>query len=164
MQLLKINSPATVVEGESYSVRLTVTNRSTKAGIPVGAPLEIVISAATAWTTLIPVTPSTEAFAAGETRSFDYAMGVPLGSGGEFGQIIGLVRDPTGIEVARAAEDLNIVEVAPPPEEHSLSVDVSPNVGYVTVVPSKFTYEHGEVVTLTAYLYSGYEGYYYLDH
>jgi len=162
MQLLVINSPAEVVEGESYLVRLTVTNQSTKAGIPVDVNLEIVISAATAWTTLIPVTSSMEAFAAGQTRTFDYTMNVPLGSGGESGQIIGLVRDPTGIEITRATESISIeaVEV-----EYTLAVSVAaPVVGYVIKSPDKAKYTAGESVTLTAYLDSWAIGSYVFDY
>lgn len=52
-------------------------------------------------------------------------------------------------------------EVAPPPEEYSLSVDVESTygeiVGYVTIEPSLFTYPHGTVVILTAYLWDEYK-------
>jgi len=105
------NSPAELIEGESYTVRVTVTNRSTKAGMPWEATLEIVVQAATEWTTLIPVTATMQDFGAGQTRSFDYPMSVPVGTGGETGQIIALVNDPAGVELARAREDITIISI-----------------------------------------------------
>jgi len=49
-------------------------------------------------------------------------------------------------------------EVAPPPAQYTLEVTVEPPAtGYVTISPKKATYSAGEVVTLTAYPYSGYE-------
>ena len=43
---LKINSPATVIEGESYLVRVAVTNQTFKAGQPCEATLDVVVMAA----------------------------------------------------------------------------------------------------------------------
>ncbi|MBA7709598.1 hypothetical protein ES703_118519 [subsurface metagenome] len=54
--------------------------------------------------------------------------------------------------------------VAPPPEEHSLSVDVESTygeiVGYVTYSPSLFTYPHGTVVSFTAHMFDAYKATY----
>jgi len=48
--------------------------------------------------------------------------------------------------------------VAPPPAEYTLEVTIEPpGSGYVTKSPSKAKYSAGEVVTLTAYPYSGYD-------
>jgi len=105
------NSPATLVEGESYIARLTVTNRSTKAGQPWEATFEIVAHASTAYETLIPVTATQEYFGPGETRAFDYPFTVPLGTGGQSGQISGVVNDLTGVRLARAIEDFTITTV-----------------------------------------------------
>lgn len=105
---LRISSPATVIEGKSYSVRLSVTNQSTRAGLPVEATLGVGISAATEWTGLIPIQVSSEYFAPGETRTFDYTMAVPVGAGGETGQITAWVEDPTGLAIASATEDVVI--------------------------------------------------------
>lgn len=106
---LKIRSPATVIEGESYTVRLTVTNQSTKAGLPVEVLLGVGILAGTEFITLIPSQVSSEYFAPGETRNFDYTMVVPAGSGGQVGDIVAWVEDPTSRAIAQATEDVVIV-------------------------------------------------------
>jgi len=109
--LVPSNSPLTLTEGESYTVVLTVTNQSTKAGTPWEATLEVVIYAGTDYTTLIPVTARSEYFGAGETRTFSYSMNVPLGTGGEMGNIVATVNDPTGVKLADAIEYFSIEEV-----------------------------------------------------
>lgn len=105
---LKINSPATVTEGTAYPVRLTITNKSTKAGLPVEAALVIGISAATPSATLITKREMTEVFAAGETRAFEFPMSVPMGTGGEVGNISAWVLCPFGDVIDSAVEDLVI--------------------------------------------------------
>lgn len=105
------HSPVTLTEGESYIVRLTVANLTTKAGAPSEATLEVVIAAGTEWVSLIPIQTSDEYFDAGQTRFFDYPMNVPLGTGGQSGNIVAVVNDPAGIELARATEYLSIAEV-----------------------------------------------------
>lgn len=110
-QPLTSSSPVELTEGESYTVRLTVTNLSTKAGAPWEATLNIGILAGTAYTTLIPFQARNEYFAPGQTRTFDYGMAVPLGSGGESGDIIADVLDPAGIKLAGAIEHFTILTV-----------------------------------------------------
>lgn len=105
---LKIHSPAEVVEGKSYLVRLTVTNQSTKAGLPVEAVLGVGISATTPWEILISAQESDEYFGPNETRSFDYSMTIPVGTGGQVGLLTAWVDDPTGIAIASATEDVVI--------------------------------------------------------
>lgn len=114
MLQLKINSPAEVIEGKVYVITLTVTNQSTKAGMPVEAVLGIGISAATEFTTLISPQLSSEYFSANETRVFEYAMSVPIGAGGQGGVITSWVEDPTGLAIASATEDLVIAELVIP--------------------------------------------------
>lgn len=105
------NSPVELIEGESYTVVVTATNMSTKAGEPWDVTFELVISAATEWRELIPITATMEDFAAGQTRSFSIPMYVPLGSGGETGQIVALLRDPAGNEIVRATEPFTIITI-----------------------------------------------------
>ena len=105
------NSPVMLTEGESYTVRLTITNRSTKAGEPWAADLHIIISAATYSYTLIPPQDTIEHFSAGQTRIFDYFMDIPVGSGGESGAISVTVADPIGIPIVTATEPVNIAIV-----------------------------------------------------
>ena len=109
---LKIHSPAEVIEGKSYLVKLTVTNLSTRAGLPVEAMLTVGISATTPWEILIPAKESDEYFGPNETRSFDYNMTIPVGTGGQVGFITAWVDDPTGIAIASATEDV-VIEAAP---------------------------------------------------
>ncbi|MBA7659309.1 hypothetical protein ES703_67286 [subsurface metagenome] len=103
------NSPVSLEEGGSYIARLTVTNATTKAGTPWEATLTVHIAAHTEFVTLIPVQVSDENFAAGQTRTFDFPMSVPLGAGGQPGNIIARVKDPAGINVATVIEDFTIV-------------------------------------------------------
>ena len=105
------NSPFDLIEGEGYQVVVMVTNQSTWGGSPVGATLEVVVQAATDYTTLIPVAASDVEFGAGEAKPIYLSMVVPLGTGGETGQIIAVVNDPAGIEVARTTEPVTIIAV-----------------------------------------------------
>lgn len=102
------NSPVSLLEGESYTVRLTITNLSTKAGEPWGTNLDVMITAFCDYTTLITITRATEYFAAGEAIIFDYPMAVPLGTGGQAGQIVVRVFDPEGNLVAEGIEPLTV--------------------------------------------------------
>lgn len=109
------SSPATVVEGETYTVRLTVTNLSTTAGQPCEATLRISIGATVFWDTfasevLIPAQERTENFAAGQTRTFNYTMHVSPGLGGYSGSIGASVMDPTGLIVLDQATEPLVVE------------------------------------------------------
>ena len=105
---LKINSPASVIEGKSYTVALTITNQSTKADTPVEAMLGIGISVGTEWVTIISPQISSEYFSSNETRRFEYTMNVPLGSGGQQGLITAWIEDPVGKTLTSATEDLII--------------------------------------------------------
>lgn len=105
------HSPVTLEEGESYTVRLTVTNLTAKAGQPWEATLEVVVFAGTDFRTLIPTTASSEYFTAEQTRVFDYPISVPLGAGGEPGNIVAVVNDPAGIELASATEYFSIATI-----------------------------------------------------
>jgi len=70
---------------------------------------------------------------------------------------IGLFMNPASpVQVASYSGVL--CTVGAPPVEYTLEVTIEPPAtGYVTKSPSKATYSAGEVVTLTAYPYSGYE-------
>ena len=105
------NSPRALDEGSSYTVRLTITNTSTKAGVPWDAILTVGIGAITSYTTLITAQEKAELFSAEQTRSFDYPINVPLGSGGETGYISAWVDDPDGTTLASALEDITINEI-----------------------------------------------------
>ena len=51
-----------------------------------------------------------------------------------------------------------VVSTVAPPAQYTLEVSITPSgAGYVTISPSKADYSPGEVVTLTAHPYSGYE-------
>jgi len=103
-----------LTEGESYTIKLTVTNRATKAGQPTAANLDIGLLASTEFTTIIPSTRTTEHFPPDEARVFDYDMVVPIGSGGENGQVIARVFDPAGNVIADVFEPITIESVAVP--------------------------------------------------
>lgn len=108
---LKSNSPIEIVEGESYPVRLTVTNLSTKGGQPWEATFTIVVAAAAGGIHIIFPTDIEEYFTGGQTRSFDFPMIVPLGMGGLYGDITALVESPLGVAITSAVEFYTIVTV-----------------------------------------------------
>lgn len=116
------SSPATVTEGESYSVKLTITNQTTSAGIPEEATLTIGIEATVLSEVLIPAQERAEYFSAGQTRSFSYTMNVPPGLGGYSGSIIAAVMDPTGVILAQATEPL-VVEALFDPWVYDINGD-----------------------------------------
>lgn len=109
MKQLKMDSPATVNEGGSYPVRLTITNQSYKAGLPVEAVLGVGIAAGTESISLIPPQLSSEYFAPNETRTFSYTMIVPSGSSGQLGTITAWIEAPTGLVLASVSEGITIV-------------------------------------------------------
>lgn len=110
---LKFSSPATVFEGEDRVVTLTVTNQSTLAGVPVEATFGIGISSMVDGTTLMQRI-SSEHFAPGETKTFDYTMVIPMGTGGQVGSIDAWIEDPTGLTIDSATEALVIEAVIVP--------------------------------------------------
>ena len=105
------NSPVELVEGESYQANIWVTNQSTKAGEPWEAVLEIIVGAHISSTDLIPAAATMVPFAAGQTASKAYPFTVPMDTGGETGQILVRVKDPTGVELAYALEPINIIAI-----------------------------------------------------
>jgi len=153
LQQLKVSSLATVLEGESYPVRVTVTNRSTRAGEPCETDLAVEIEGSTYYTTLIPTQRIAEHFDAGQAKAFTYSMNVPMGSGGETGSIRTRVFAPDGSLIAAAEEPITIQEVVAPPLEYTLSATATAG-GYVS--PASITVKEGETATITAYPYSGY--------
>lgn len=114
-QLLKINSPATVRESESYLVRVTVTNRTFKAGQPWEATLTVIVSASVDTVDLVPYDTWTELFNANETRIFESALNIPSGVAGMTGGIVADVFDPAGNLLVSASESLVVERIAPPP-------------------------------------------------
>lgn len=100
----------TLEEGKSYTVRVTCTNASRKAGVPAPATLTVrVISSLT----LAIGDPQQYAFAPGETRSFDFALTAPAGQAGQEGWLIAEITSPVGITLAQAQESIAISTPAP---------------------------------------------------
>ena len=104
-------SPAILQEGASYTMVVTVTNMSTKAGTPWEATLTIDVSAVVDGSAIMTPSVSAEYFTAGQTRAFSYALSVPLGYGGFSGSALALVKDPTGVTLDSATEPLTIEEI-----------------------------------------------------
>ena len=96
------NSPTDFAEGAQYTIRLTVKNLSTKGGVAYAATLTVVLFAGTNELTFIPVSASSYTFAANETKTLDSIMVVPMGAGGQAGNIVANVNDPAGNTVAEA--------------------------------------------------------------
>lgn len=106
------NSPASLLEGESYTVQVTVVNASTKAGQPWEATLDVITYGDGAVTYFYPPVSVTELFAPGQDRTFEYPLNIPMGYGGQSGSVWAWVRDPAGVELARASEPITIESVA----------------------------------------------------
>lgn len=104
------HSPIELLESESYTVRVTVTNQSIKAGVPCEATLDIFVTAGSELVRLIPdVLSRDEYFAAEQTRAFEYLISVPIGM--LPGDILAEVYDPAGEILARAFEYFTIISI-----------------------------------------------------
>ena len=106
--LVPHNSAFSLLEGETYTVKVTVNNRTTRGGAAYRADLTLSVSAGTSNHVLIAQQSQTGHFAAGESLSFGYTMAVPQGSVGESGTITATVFAPTGGQLASQARDFTI--------------------------------------------------------
>ncbi|MBA7560639.1 hypothetical protein ES708_02268 [subsurface metagenome] len=104
-------SPSILEEGASYTMVVTVTNMSTKAGTPWEATLTIAVSAVVGGNDIMAPSTKDEFFTAGQTRNFNFALVVPMGYGGFSGSAVALVKDPTGVTLDSATEPLTIEEI-----------------------------------------------------
>jgi hypothetical protein len=107
------NSPATVVEGTTYKLRMTVKNTSTKLGMGVGATLGTQPWGAIVSTPMT-FTPNwfSQAFTAGQSLVFESTFTVPDGSGGLSGIVGADVFDPSNKLIAQATETLTVQTAA----------------------------------------------------
>jgi len=111
-RLVPHHSPFDLIEGETYTLNVHVTNQSTRAGEPCEATL-------TVRTTvnipddgfLIPPTTETYSFGPGELHTFSYTLSIPLGYGGLTGAIFAEVFDPDGNHIVTASELIRIIPV-----------------------------------------------------
>jgi len=111
-RLVPHNSPLDLEEGESYTIVLTVTNQTTKAGTPWEASLGVGIHVFVDSIDLIP--PDFrygEYFAPGQTREFSWPLDIPLDIGARSGSINASVLDPDGRRIASDIKPLNIIAV-----------------------------------------------------
>lgn len=102
------NSPATLIEGRNYSVLVTVINSSALTGTPVDATFAGVCSGgiaggATFWNVDIG-----GLYLASEAKAFDIPFSVPAGLSGSVAIALAEIRDPNGVLVASAIEQMNI--------------------------------------------------------
>lgn len=105
------NSPAILIEGAIYTMVVTITNMSFKAGEPWEATLTIDVTAIVDGSNLMTPSARNEYFSAGQVRSFSYSLNVPLGYGLLSGNAQALVKDPAGVTLDSATELLTIEEV-----------------------------------------------------
>lgn len=102
------NSPADLYEGESYTVQVSVTNRSTKAGQPVA--VEFTLShQSTLVVNMTPTSARTDTYGANETKTFNYGLNILDGTAGEFGALYFYLDAPTGERIAAEHEDVSIL-------------------------------------------------------
>lgn len=83
-----------LIAGNSYILSTTVTNQSTRAGVPSAADLTLV------WGGNVVNSSQSASFAAGETKSFDIPFTVPNGMAGSTASFTVAVKSPSGITVA----------------------------------------------------------------
>ncbi|MBA7560640.1 hypothetical protein ES708_02269 [subsurface metagenome] len=107
---------AQLTEGETYLVKATTTNMSTKAGVPVAATLAVNITAVVDSQTILDNSDAYE-FAAGQTHTFEFPMAVPVGAGGKAGMVVAEVLDPDGNRLAYGSLDISVAAVGPPSGE-----------------------------------------------
>lgn len=103
---------AELTEGTTYVVKATTTNFSTKAGVPVAAVLTVNIAAVVDSQTILDDSEVYE-FAAEETHTFEFTMGVPIGAGGKAGVVVAEVLDPSGNKLAEGSLDISIAPLGP---------------------------------------------------
>jgi len=101
---------AELTEGETYTVRATITNLSTKAGAPVAAVLTVNIAGVVDSQTILDDS-AVYGFAASEVHAFDFTLSVPIGTGGKTGAIVAEVLDPNGNKLADGSLDVIIAPV-----------------------------------------------------
>lgn len=102
-------SSVTLDEGRSYTVRVSVTNTSTRAGTPWEAALEMTIYAYYDTTYPIPVTSTGKiTYQPGEKKTFTYSLSLPVGSGGKSGAVVAGVYDPMGRHLATGSLSFGI--------------------------------------------------------
>lgn len=95
-------SPELVLEeGKSYTLKVSVTNNSTKGGVPWEATLETTLYASLDTTYLIsPTSTGKVRYSAGEKKTFTYPFTVPVGTAGRSGAAVAGVYDPDGKHIA----------------------------------------------------------------
>jgi len=100
-----------LVEGKSYTIKVNVTNRSTKVGQPWEARLRVVTSAAVDSVVLLSSQERSYDFAPGEAHSFDFPINVPVNTGGKSGAIAVEVLDPLGSVIASGSDIIQIASL-----------------------------------------------------
>lgn len=101
--------PYELTEGGTYMVEVAITNQSvTRHGMPVDVIFDITIAAIINGEILVSPPPLEEYFGAGETKTFEYTMEVPIGSGGQIGDVAVAISDPEGGLAASASEELTV--------------------------------------------------------
>lgn len=111
--LVPHDSPASLNEGETYSVKITVTNQTTRGGLPWEAELTTNIHA---WVTDGFATPNlivqhdkVDIFAGDQAIPYNYIIFPEIGTGGMTGGIFVKVYDPFGNMLTQVNEDLIII-------------------------------------------------------
>ena len=109
--LVPTNSPAVLTEGSKYTIRVSVKNNTTRAGVPYAAQLETCMGVIAGGADLIPVTCRSDGFSPEETKAFTWTLNVPDFSGGQSGQITASVLSPSGLNIANAVEYFTILTI-----------------------------------------------------
>lgn len=104
-----VNSPARLAPGQTYTVQVSVTNRSTQGGAPVGAVLTTAIESFVNGTTLIPAQDRIDNFSANGMLTFQWNLPVPTGLYGVMGNVVVNVLSPLGTVIAGVTVQIEIV-------------------------------------------------------
>ncbi len=120
---LSFNAP--VLEGQSATLTVTVTNASTRAGAPAGATLTTIISIITTdGTVVLPEQTDTHNYAASEQKRYPLTVVAPLGKGGQSLAAKASVYDPNNVNIASATASEPITSIPPAPIKYAATVTI----------------------------------------
>jgi hypothetical protein len=138
-----IGLPASMVEGQTYSIPVTVTNSSTKGGTPWPATLSLAAMVTTPAGTLLSTNPASYSYAAAEGHSQNFSVAVPLGAGGAVLSFAVTVNDPNNAIAATLIKTITITTV---PVSYSGTISVGTHSKYD--LDGSGTADHNDLVLL----------------
>lgn len=99
---------AGVVEGGNYTIRVSVTNTSTKGSVAVAATLNLLMAVSAGSTMLVNLVNTSMSLAAGETKTKDFSFTIPSGTGNSDLIANAILKDPDGASLADKLQSWSI--------------------------------------------------------